>query len=416
MDKNALFIYTHSSTFVRGDISILRKKYNLKEYQFKNAPKYQLPLSLIKLFFYLLFNIYKFNLIYIWFADYHSFLPTLFAKLFGKRAYLVIGGYDVCREKKYNYGSFSKPLRGFMSLNSIKWASCNLCVSANIERTVKAIAPNAKTTVIYNGVLVSTAIDTSLANDLDSSLANDLDSSLANDLDSSLANDLISYSASAKELAQRKVLCVALVGTVQAFYIKGIDRYNRIAALLPHIQFTLVGCSPTVFSLAGSAPSPNLKVVEAVPPEQLVEYYLTSHVYCQFSRRESFSLSLAEAMSYRLIPVISTAGGMPEVTSGLGFSLYFHEPNSHMISSSDGTCFNSNKKSSYYMSNNNTHGNQFINSDLKASHVINSDIEASQLILKALSEDKKDIYRERILQNFTLEKRESRINKTLTTN
>lgn len=392
MDKNALFIYTHSSTFVRGDISILRKKYNLKEYQFKNAPKYQLPLSLIKLFFYLLFNIYKFNLIYIWFADYHSFLPTLFAKLFGKRAYLVIGGYDVCREKKYNYGSFSKPLRGFMSLNSIKWASCNLCVSANIERTVKAIAPNAKTTVIYNGVLVSTAID------------------------SSLANDLISYSASAKELAQRKVLCVALVGTVQAFYIKGIDRYNRIAALLPHIQFTLVGCSPTVFSLAGWAPSPNLKVVEAVPPEQLVEYYLTSHVYCQFSRRESFSLSLAEAMSYRLIPVISTAGGMPEVTSGLGFSLYFHEPNSHMISSSDGTCFNSNKKSSYYMSNNNTHGNQFINSDLKASHVINSDIEASQLILKALSEDKKDIYRERILQNFTLEKRESRINKTLTTN
>lgn len=339
MDKNALFIYTHSSTFVRGDISILRKEYNLKEYQFKNNPKKQLPLSLGKLFFYLLFNIYKFELIYIWFADYHSFLPTLFAKLFGKRLYLVIGGYDVCREKRYNYGSFSKPLRGSMALRSIKWATCNLCVSGNIERTVKAIAPNAKTEVIYNGVLTP-----------------------AQDFSTPIA----------PYLAQRKVLCVALVSTVQAFYIKGIDRYNRVAALLPHVQFTLVGCSPAIFTLAGTTPSPNLKIVEAVPPEQLAQYYLSSHLYCQFSRRESFSLSLAEAMSYRLIPVISTAGGMPEVTGGLGYSLYFYENSS-----------------------------------------TNSELYAAQLIEKAIITEKSDSFRERIIQNFTLEKREAHIKKTL---
>jgi len=355
MENNVLFIYTHNSTFVRGDASILRKKYNVKEYQFKNNPKIQLPLSLLMLFFYLLFNISKFKLIYIWFADYHSFLPTLFAKLFGKRVYIVIGGYDVCREKRYNYGSFSKPLRAYLTRQSIKWASCNLCVSKNIERTVNAIAPNTKTTVIYNGVFVP---------------------------EISSSTDTGSYLASAKDLPEKKVLCVALVSTVQAFYIKGIDRYNRVASLLPHIQFILVGCKPTIFTMAGHKPSSNLTIVEAIPHAQLQEYYRSAHVYCQFSRKESFSLSLAEAMSHRIIPVIATTGGMPEVTGGLGFSLYFYEKNAIFIQNET---------------------------------TLNSEKEAAQLVKKALETEKSDTFRERIIQNFTLEERETQLFEKLIT-
>ena len=365
MNNKALFIYTHSSTFVRGDISILRKKYNLKEYQFKNAPKNKLPLSLIKLFFYLLFNIYKFDLIYIWFADYHSFLPSLFAKLFGKRVYIVIGGYDVCREKKYSYGSFSKPLRAYLTGQSIKWASCNLCVSKNIERTVNAIAPNAKTTVIYNGVLVP---------------------------EISLPTEAGSYLASAKDLSERKVLCVALVSTVQAFYIKGIDRYNRVASLLPHIQFILIGCKPQIFTMANEKPSSNLTIVDAIPHNQLHNYYSTAHVYCQFSRRESFSLSLAEAMSYRMIPVIATTGGMPEVTGGLGFSLFFYEKSARFIQ--DATTLDE--------------------TTLDAT-TLNSEKEAAQLVKKALETEKSDTYRERVIKNLTLEIRETQLFEKLIT-
>lgn len=335
MNSNLLFIYTHNSTFVRGDISILRKNYNLREYQFKNSPKSQLPLSLFKLFFYLLFNISKYKLIYIWFADYHSFIPTLFGKLFGKKVCLVIGGYDVCRERKYNYGSFSKPLRAYMALQSIKWATCNLCVSKNIERTVNAIAPNAKTITIYNGVQIPTEEITSIPKN------------------------------EAFLVSNKEVLCVALVNTVQAFYIKGIDRYNRIASLLPNIQFVLIGCKPQIFTMAGETLAPNLKLIEAIPHEQLQEYYRTSHVYCQFSRRESFSLSLAEAMSYGMIPVISTAGGMPEVTGGLGYSLYFYEKTNNQ--------------------------------------------EAAQMVTQALEMEKSDRFRNRIIENFTLSIREKHI-------
>lgn len=359
MNEKALFIYTHSSTFVRGDISILSKKYNLTEYQFKNNPKTQLPLSLFKLLFYLLFNINKIELIYIWFADYHSFLPTLLGKLFNKKVLIVIGGYDVCREKKYNYGSLSKPLRAFMTLQSMKWASCNLCVSKNIERTVKAIAPNAQTKLIYNGVQIPT---------------------LQESFSPQLSNN--STQTIRENSSQKSVLCVALISTVQTFYIKGIDRFNRVASLLPHTQFILVGCNATVFEWAGIKPSPNLKIVEAIPPEELAEYYHTSYVYCQFSRRESFSLSLAEAMSYRMIPIISKAGGMPEVTGRLGFSLYFYEP----------------------YSNKNEHNK---------SSASNSELEAAQLIKEALTLEKSNIFRERIIHNFSLEKREKTLSYTL---
>lgn len=359
MSNNALFIYTHNSTFVRGDISILRKNYNLREYQFKNSPKSQLPLSLFKLFFYLLFNIYKYKLIYIWFADYHSFLPTLFAKFFGKRVLLVIGGYDVCREKKYHYGSFSKPLRAYMALHSIKWASCNLCVSKNIERTVKAIAPNANTTTIYNGVLLTDQEIFSLVPESKNALAPESENTLAPESKGSMV-----VNSETTIAVDRKVLCVALVNTVQAFYIKGIDRYNRVASLLPNIQFVLIGCKPSIFTMAGETPAPNLKLIEAIPHEQLQGYYRSSHVYCQFSRRESFSLSLAEAMSFGMIPVISTAGGMPEVTGGLGFSIYFYE---------------------------------------------STEQEAAQFVAKAIEMEKSEIFRERIIQNFTLEKRETTI-------
>lgn len=363
--NKVLFIYTHSSTFVRGDISILRKRYNIREYQFKNNPKSQLPLSLFKLFVYLLFNIYKYKIIYIWFADYHSFLPILFAKFFGKRVLLVIGGYDVCREKKYHYGSFSKPLRAYMALRSIKWATCNLCVSKNIGRTVKAIAPNAKTATIYNGVLV-----------------------LGQESNLTVPKSEISETAAKRidlitnNTPQRDVLCVALVSTVQAFYIKGINRYNRVAALLPNVQFTLVGCSASIFAKAGERPSSNLTIVEAIPHEQLQGYYRSSHVYCQFSRRESFSLSLAEAMSSGMIPVISTAGGMPEVTGGLGFSIYFYEKNLKP---------------------------NVVTSRVEQGVATNSEQEAAQLVEKALKMEKSEIFRERVIQNFTLEKRETTI-------
>lgn len=291
MAKKALFIYTHLSTFVRGDLEILFSKFDIKEYQVVNTPKKALPWSLFKLSLYLIFNIGRFEIVYIWFADYHSFLPLLFSRIAGKRSFLVIGGYDICRERRYKYGSFSNPLRSFAAISSIKMATLNLCVSESVQRVIEAIAPASRSCVVYNGV----------------------------------KPDFTAYSESSSQnnptegMPLSDILCVALVSTLQSFYIKGIDRFNLVAESMPDNNFVLVGCNQDVFKLAGVTPAKNLRILPRLDHLHLKDYYKNSKVYCQLSRRESFSLSLAEAMSYNCIPVITKTGGMPEVTGKLGF-------------------------------------------------------------------------------------------------
>jgi glycosyltransferase involved in cell wall biosynthesis len=291
MARKALFLYTHLSTFVRGDLAILSGSFDVKEYQVVNTPKRVLPWSLLKLALFLIINICKFEFVYIWFADYHSFLPLLFSRIAGKRSYLVIGGYDICRERRYKYGSFSNPLRSIAAISSIKMATTNLCVSNSVQRVIRAIAPSSRSCVVYNGVNI----------------------------------DLLSYPESSAQdsssggISSSEILCVALVSTAQSFYIKGIDRFNSVAESMPDNNFVLVGCNPDVFILTGVTPAKNLKILPRLNHSNLKDFYINSKVYCQLSRRESFSLSLAEAMSYNCIPVITKTGGMPEVIGELGF-------------------------------------------------------------------------------------------------
>ena len=287
MKPKVLFVYTHLSTFVKGDIEILEKDFDVREYLFKNQPNWRLPFSLIKQFLFLLFSIRKFEVVYIWFADYHSFLPSVMGKIFKRRVFIVIGGYDVCREKKYRYGSFAKPLRAWMTLISIKKAYKNLAVSKNLARVLSAIAPTAKIEVVYNGVREA----------------------LIHGFDT--ANGTLPRG--------KGVICVALVGREQGYYIKGIDRFVELAKRLPEIRFTLVGTDPELVERINIEIPANLNVVRGVPHEALQKFYLENSVYCQPSRRESFSLSLAEAMSFNLTPVVTRVGGMPEIVGNLGY-------------------------------------------------------------------------------------------------
>lgn len=287
-DKRLLFVYTRLSTFVKCDLGILEKEYLVSAFCVDTTTRGRQLLAMIRLLFYLAFNISKFDIVYIWFADYHSFLPVFFAKLFGKKSYVVIGGYDVCRVRNLKYGSFVNPVRGFMAKYSMNNATLNLCVSRHISRIVKFIAPRSKREVLYNGVAFDSA------------------------------------SRSKSEESQPKesiVLSVALCSTKQSFYIKGIDRYIEAARAAKDLKFIAVGLDKSNLSnLIGEIPD-NLEIFSKLPQEELAKYYSRSSVYCQLSRSESFGVALAEAMYHNCVPVIARTGGMPEVTGGYGFTV-----------------------------------------------------------------------------------------------
>lgn len=278
MKKKILLTYTHYSTFVKQDDEFLSEEFDVVKYPFNVSKNgFVLLWSFLKQAVFLLFKGFKYDLVYIWFADFHSLLPILIAKLYRKKSYLVIGGYDVARMPEFNYGVFVKKYRGFFAIQSMKKCTANLAVSSHVQRKVKAIAPKANTLMIYNSSPL-----TEIANESDQT-----------------KDDI--------------VLTVAKVDSRQTYFIKGIDRFIETAKRLPAVQFIIIGLDrEKLDALMQDLPS-NLTIHSFLSHKELVNYYKKAKIYCQLSRSESFSLALLESITFGCIPVITHVGGMPEI-------------------------------------------------------------------------------------------------------
>ena len=118
---SVLFVYVNYSSFVRADYEMLSSFADVTKYQFKPGKGiFKTGVSLLKELIFLIFNGYKYDYVLIWFGDYHSLLPVLYAKLFGKKSFVVIGGYDVSTLSEYGYGAFANPVRAFFTRNTFK--------------------------------------------------------------------------------------------------------------------------------------------------------------------------------------------------------------------------------------------------------------------------------------------------------
>jgi glycosyltransferase involved in cell wall biosynthesis len=290
-----LFICTNLSSFVKGDLSVLEDSYRVKVLRVSVRSKLMQLFSLIYQFCYMTVNIRRFKLVYIWFADYHSFFPVIFARLAARPSLLVVGGYDICRIRKVKYGSFVNPVRGFMARYSMNKCSRCLCVSSHVARVVKAIAPHSKREVVYNGI--------------------------------GYVHTMKGAGVDLKTPSQRRgVLCVAVAKSPKGGYIKGLDRFISASRNIPELSFTLVGSAEVMLKkFYGKLPG-NLTVISVLSQDELIEYYINSKVYCQLSRSESFGLALAEAMYYNCIPVYAKTGGMKEIAGKYGYQVSGDDP------------------------------------------------------------------------------------------
>ncbi len=280
--KSILFVYTGLSSFVKSDLAILSATHTVKKYHFTPVKGIlKNTLEILKQFFYLLIFGWKYDLFYCWFADYHSFLPVLFAKLFRKKAIVVIGGYDVCRIRKLNYGAFCSPFRGWFCANSMRMAGWNLPVSGHVARKAKVIAPHTKRKMIYNCVSLKRTEEKSIPK-------------------------------------TDTILTVGLINNERTFYLKGIDTFIETARLLPGFRFEIVGIDQSKLPhKLGNLPL-NITLYESVKIEKLSAFYQNAKIYCQLSRSESFGVSIAEAMSFGDFPIVTNEGGMPEVIGNVG--------------------------------------------------------------------------------------------------
>ncbi len=120
--------------------------------------------------------------------------------------------------------------------------------------------------------------------------------------------------------AERAGVLVVSTINAQTLQIKGLNTFLEVARHLPEVQFTVIGpWEDRVITLLKGQASGNLCFAGAVHGPQLVDAMASARVYTQLSAYESFGMAVAEAMLCGCAPVVSDRGALPEVVGDCGF-------------------------------------------------------------------------------------------------
>jgi len=265
-----LYLYKHKRSFVYRDFDFLKKYFTVKDGFF----------SLKKILF-LPMWISKSDVVFIWFAGFHAFIGTIFARLFSKKVVVVTGGYDVAGEKEINYGLMLNPFLKLMVNFVLKRSNKILAVSHfNKKEIEKHLGIKENVEMIYNSV------------------------------------DAEKYYPKGK-----KDNSIATVGFISWDNVKrkGLDTFVKAAKFLPDVKFLVVGnASDNSIDYLKSLADKNVSFTGFVSDDELLKIYQKAKVYCQLSYYESFGMTPAEAMLCECIPVVTKRGALPEVAGDTG--------------------------------------------------------------------------------------------------
>jgi glycosyltransferase involved in cell wall biosynthesis len=294
--KTVLYIYPHLATFIKRDFRIIEKHYRLQTYGFNPAGYGRLLISFVKQFFYLLSNLGNTDIIVCMFLGYHSFLPSLFARLFRKPCLSIIGGTESHNYPSINYGSLRKPVYAWFTkisyLNSTHIAPVHESLVLWKDDYYAKDFPMQGYRYFFPGVKVPF---TTVYNGYDS-------------------EEFKPVQGVHKEA--NTFLTVA--GTLNSgeFYRKGADLIIEAARAFPEYRFTIISTSNS------SIPDlPNLRVIPTMPVHELLPYFSSHEFYFQLSIAEGFPNALCEAMLCECIPIGSSVYGIPLIIGDSGFVL-----------------------------------------------------------------------------------------------
>ena len=277
-----LLVHKGSSTFIRKDLDILRSEFDVKELLYVGKiAKWRV-----------LFGAIRSDAVFCWFCGKFSFLPALFGRFFGKKVFVITGGYDVIDMPDINYGLSANP----GERKYVKWtlllANKVFAVSESIRADIIKnfnIKPG-KVPVVYEGFPIHNDIN-------------------------NIKDDKLAIT----------------VGYVNNSNLKrkGLEAFIASARYLPDVKFVLIGkwVDEAVDYLKKIA-SANVEFAGFISNERLVEYYKNAKVYVQVSGHEGFCDAMAEAMTYECVPVVSERGALPEIVSDAGFYAKFGDPKS----------------------------------------------------------------------------------------
>jgi len=131
--KSLLFIYPQLRSFVKKDIELLSKSYEVISKGFIASNKFLWPFVWLYQFIYLLLKAPSCSAIVVFFGGHHSLMPTLVGRLLKKPTMIIIGGTDAANFPEINYGNFRKQPLKWVTQKSYKWANLLVPVHKALE-------------------------------------------------------------------------------------------------------------------------------------------------------------------------------------------------------------------------------------------------------------------------------------------
>jgi glycosyltransferase involved in cell wall biosynthesis len=276
-----LYVHSRKASFVAIDRDILAERFEIEDlYQPGRLP------NLVKV----IRGVLRADLVFGWFASWHTFFPITLAWLLRKPSVLIVGGFDTANMPDIAYGYQQGGLRRWASRWIMRRAGRLITNSSyslsEIERNTP-IEPS-RVTVVHHGV-----------------------------------PDPFGDAASEKERIALTVGAIDRGTLVQ----KGQLPFVQAARELPDVGFVFAGkwLDEAVEQLRAVAP-PNVEFTGWLSDEDLHGLYRRAAVYVQASRHEGFGLAVAEAMLAGCVPVVVNATAMPEVVGDAGVLIESQQP------------------------------------------------------------------------------------------
>jgi len=298
MKQYIIYIYPSYSSFIKKDIDFLSKKFTLKSPKHNWLNSKLAPIRFVQQFFFLIKNIHSCKVIYVMFGGYWSLLPTIFAKVFNKPVYIILGGTDCVSFPSLKYGSLRKPILAYFIKWSYKLCDKLLPVSESLvfcennyyhkskykHQGYKFFFPDISTPykVIYNGF------------------------------------DINYFNDNKHEKISNSFICIAVINDMLRFKLKGIDIILKLANIYQDCSFTIIGISKNVIQQLSFIPE-NVNIYPFLCQDDFKKYLLKSEFIMQLSISEGFPNSLCEAMLCRCIPIGSSVGAIPNIIKDSGY-------------------------------------------------------------------------------------------------
>jgi glycosyltransferase involved in cell wall biosynthesis len=281
--KRILYVHSRKASFIAIDREILAAEYEIEDlYQPGRLPN----------LFRIVPAVLRADLVFGWFASWHTFVPITLAWLLRKPSVQIVGGFDTADMPDIGYGYQQGGLR--------RWASRWIMSRARVLVTNSHYS--------RSEIAANTPIDPERVRVVHHGVPDPF--------------------GPLEDGPPRERLAITVGHLVKTTLMqKGHQPFVEAARHLPDVRFVFVGKAhdDAIEQLRGLA-TDNVEFTGWLSDEDLEELYRRAAVYVQASRHEGFGLAVAEAMLAGCVPVVCNVTAMPEVVDGAGILIESQRP------------------------------------------------------------------------------------------